>query len=422
MASLLNTSFFDGVAAAVKAISEAMRKGEKPEEQYYSFVDNVSVLIPEGIDLGTRHVVSVRDGKLDYFGFEVGLGGEQATDSIPIYRTRETIEKLAPALIDIPIVEGGHLDTDYAVPEHVIVGYTRTAKIIEIEDPATESTCAVAHEAEMIKPVPGLPDLSLGYKAKIRPYRDGFEQYDIIPHHHAAVEAGRCGGICSFKDEKTQENAMLNSLLKNKSKQSGKNPAPGKPRQFNDEGAPTLEEIAGTIGNFAEAVKRVPLDENVMAVIAAMQAVIDGAGAGDGGGTPPPANQEGGDSDTPPAGEQEQKDEDKGAGNGDKGKEDEKPFADAKQFHDAVAKASQAEVQRYMKVVSKAQQFLPENYDYSSKTPNQIMKDTLASQGYKNFSDEKLPIAFEMLRRDADYKTFGDEGKDPLDAVKDKEI
>ena len=98
------------------------------------------------------------------------------------------------------------------------------------------------------------------------------------------------------------------------------------------------------------------------------------------------------------------------------GKEGAKPkenFADSKAFKDAVESKSKkfadAEVKRYAQVVTKARNFLDADYDFSDKSANKVMADSLATQSTDKFEDSELPVAFKLLRKpNTDYSHFGD--------------
>jgi hypothetical protein len=87
---------------------------------------------------------------------------------------------------------------------------------VENIDNSNNSTIALQNEITLYKDKLEFDykQLSLGYKAKTLPSVDyDFEQIEIIPHHLAIVEAGRCGDVCEFKDEKGVKPMDLNELL-----------------------------------------------------------------------------------------------------------------------------------------------------------------------------------------------------------------
>jgi len=111
----------------------------------------------------------------------------------------------------------------------------------------------------------------------------------------------------------------------------------------------------------------------------------------------------------PNEGEEDMTDEGK-TGEEDKPKEN---FADSKAFKDAVEaksrKFADSEVKRYAQVVTKARNFLDADYDFSGKSANQVMADSLATQSTDKFEDSELPVAFKLLRKpNTDYSQFGD--------------
>lgn len=160
-----------------------------------------------------RTVISIRDGVQEYLGVELGI--EPLDKVFKIYRSPETIRKLKDALVGIPLIEN-HIEPDGHIPDEIKKGSILNSTEIENIDSSNNSTIAMQNEISLFKDKLEFPykQLSLGYKAKTMPSADyDFEQTEIMPHHLAIVEAGRCGDVCEFKDEKGVKPMDLNELL-----------------------------------------------------------------------------------------------------------------------------------------------------------------------------------------------------------------
>ena len=160
-----------------------------------------------------RTVISIRDGVQEYLGVELGI--EPLDKIFRIYRSPETIRKLKDTLVGIPLIEN-HIEPDGHIPDDIKKGTILNSTEIENIDSSNNSTIAMQNEITLYKDKLEFPykQLSLGYKAKTLPSADyDFEQTEIIPHHLAIVEAGRCGDVCEFKDEKGVKPMDLNELL-----------------------------------------------------------------------------------------------------------------------------------------------------------------------------------------------------------------
>ena len=177
----------------------------------------------------------------------------------------------------------------------------------------------------------------------------------------------------------------------------------GVKKMFYDEnGEISLEQVVEIATSLPEAIKKVPVDRlsELMAPMMEINSYMKEQGA-------MPAEEPVEDEDM------EDKDEDY---------EDKEKFEDSQKFKDAVAKAAEkqadkkarkiadTEIKRYAQVMGKAKDFLDADYDYGSKSANQIMRDALATQyGDQEFEDSELPTAFKLLKKPApDYSRFGD--------------
>ena len=166
---------------------------------------------------------------------------------------------------------------------------------------------------------------------------------------------------------------------------------------FDAEGQVNLEQIVEIATALPEAIKKVPVDQLVK-LMPAMQEIMAYA-----------KEQGAVTEEYPNEGEEDMTDEGK-TGEEDKPKEN---FADSKAFKDAVEaksrKFADSEVKRYAQVVNKARNFLDVDYDFSDKSANRVMADSLATQSTDKFEDSELPVAFKLLRKpNTDYSQFGD--------------
>jgi hypothetical protein len=367
---------------------------------------------------GIKNLISVRDGKLQYRGHELGLPDDNIYN---VYRTPDTIKAIKDSMIGLPVTNE-HVDTEQAVPEDEIKGNVLTSELVPLENRTTESTVGIKNTVNpdsglLAEVEAGKRQLSLGYHADTRPYKDGFEQYNIRPHHLAVVDCGRCGSMCSFTDkDKFNENDPNKTI-----KESVKMPTKRKPsfKDADENGEPTevqpatLERIAEIAALLPKAVGKIPLEKlnEVMPVLEELIAL-----AGDIS-TDEPLTEE----TTEETTEEKQPgmDEDPETEEEKKDKEEEKMFTDKAAFSDAVSK----EVNKHMAIIEKARGFLPETYSFTDKTPNRIMRDAIATQSNAKFADSELPTAFKMLQKSNRYKNFADSvADDPFNKIADKEI
>ena len=171
---------------------------------------------------------------------------------------------------------------------------------------------------------------------------------------------------------------------------------------FDAEGQVNLEQVVEIATALPEAIKKVPVDQLVK-LMPAMQEIMAYA------------KEQGAVTDEDPAEgmeEEELTDEEAAAKKEAEVAEEDKPkeqFADSKAFKDAVASAVKGEVKRYAEVVTKARNFLDADYDFSDKSANRVMADSLSTQSTDKFEDSELPVAFKLLRKpNTDYSHFGD--------------
>lgn len=284
-----------------------------------------------------RTVISIRDGVQEYLGVELGI--EPLDKVFKIYRSPETIRKLKDALIGIPLIEN-HIEPDGHIPDDIKRGSILNSTEVENIDSSNNSTIAMQNEITLYKDKLEFPykQLSLGYKAKTLPSADyDFEQTEIMPHHLAIVEAGRCGDVCEFKDEKGVKPMDLNELL-------------AKLKEMltdisDSDKALILEALAGIIP------QTVVMDEEKVIEI-------------------------------------EKKFED--AKNTAISK-----FMDSKAFKDAMLNYGNER----SSIVAKAKNFLDEKFDFKDKTNEAIMSAVVAAE-YPNesFKDAEIGVAFKLLK------------------------
>jgi len=338
-----------------------------------------------------RTAVSVRDGVLEYLGAELDL--EPLDKVFTVYRSPATIANAAYAMAGIPLtdehvsMEGPALDSGSRVESSVVIDQL---------DESTHSRLAVQNKLAVNDTLQLLlkdkRQLSLGYEADLVPHsRWDFEQINIVPHHLAAVPAGRCGPLCSFIDRKPDTPVKP---------QEGDTMKPKKLiKAFTDaEGSVSLEQIVEIATGLPEAIRKVPFDQLVK-LMPAMQEIM--SYATEQGAMPAEQTEMEMEGEDMEGEEKEMMDEEK---------EGEKEnFADSSKFKDAVASAVKGEVKRYAEVVNKARNFVDAEYDFAGKTANAVMRDALATQSTDKFEDAELSVAFKLLRKaNTDYSTFGD--------------
>lgn len=342
--------------------------------------------------LKDKTAVSVRDGVLEYLGLELGL--EPRDKVFTVYRSPATIANAAYAMSGIPLTDE-HISLDMPAPD--TGSMVSESFIIDQIDEATNSRLAIRNKLKISDSIGSVLEkknqLSLGYFASLVEHSKwDYEQVDIVPHHLAAVESGRCGPLCSFIDRKSIGDSMkLN-------------------RAFTDaEGAASLEQIVEIAMGLPEAMKKVPIDK-LQELMPAMQEIMTYAKA-EGALPEEEAEVESMDEDKPEDEMKDMESEEKPIED-EEMKEDEKKFSDA-DVQSLVKKESKkfadAEVKKYASVVNKAKNFLDSDYDYSDKVSSEIMRDALATQSTDNFEDNELDIAFKLLRKsDVNYSQFGD--------------
>lgn len=369
---------------------------EEVQEMTGMFTDAVAW---DGIE---KTAISVRDGVLEYLGAELGM--EPPDRTFTVFRSPATIANVASAMKAIPLTDE-HVDVGSSVVSPI--GSVVTAEMVDMIDEATSSKLAIRNRVKvgdvfLDELAKGKRELSLGYAARLIPHSVfDFEQRDIEPHHLAVVDAGRCGPQCRFIDHKAKE-AILPLH-----------------QAFHDaEGAPNLEQIVEIAQALPEALKKLPLDK-LAELMPTFQEVVAMGGAA-AGPEEPPVEEEVPTEDA--GGIPEEKEEIEDAGGIGKNPP---PFADSKEFKDAVLAASKSAVEAHTAAIVKAKDFVDEQYVFADKSTAAIMRDALAVvHGKTEFTDAELSTAFKMLKQPAsDLTDFGDRaagGK--FSQLADKEI
>jgi hypothetical protein len=352
-------------------------------DTYHGVFNDTAVYDPK-----ERTALSVRDGVLEYLGSELNM---QPTDHLfTVYRSPATIANTAVKMRGLPITDG-HVELD--MPPPTDGGFVSEAEMVDAADAATSTTIAIRNRLAVSDTLLAMVDagrreLSLGYHAELVPHGTyDFEQRALIPHHLATVDKGRCGPMCSFIDKKptTGDPKPMPTPAKTKLHKA-----------FVDaEGAMNLQQIVELATALPEAIKSVPVDQ-LTKLLPALQQIVEAAKA------VMPAEA--------PAEDPPVTDEEKAAM-----QEQQK-----KEFGDAVTAATQA----YGKVIGKARNFLPADYEFADKSANQIMRDAIATDTSETFADAELPLAFKMLRKpESRYQEFGDHKPNAkLAELKNKEL
>lgn len=342
-------------------------------------------------DVEQKTAVSVRDGVLEYFGHELGL--EPANKIFKVYRSPAQIARAAEKMAGLPLTDE-HVEVGPKVKRSI--GSVVSAEVIDFTD-GEGAALAIQNrlevKAESLPLLDKKRELSLGYEARLEPAIEyDFKQVDIVPHHLALVETGRCGSGCRFLDKSVKKESSEMDMAKMIE-------AVGK---FTDEqkkeflakitDAPTAAQVVELLGKFKA--------EEIEEIKEQIQKLIDPA---------------------------EDKDEDKDEDDKERVKDSKKVKDSAAleaRFQDAVTKATTEQVATTLAIIDRARQFLPTDYKFADKSGNQIMRDAIATQhAGVRFEDAELPVAFKMLRQ-PETKPFADFGRGNMGKfaeLKDKE-
>lgn len=349
-------------------------------------------------DVEQKTAVSVRDGVLEYFGHELGL--EPANKIFKVYRSPAQVARAAEKMAGLPLTDE-HVEVGPKVKRSI--GSVVSAEVIDFTD-GEGAALAIKNrlevKAENLPLLDKKRELSLGYEARLEPAIEyDFKQVDIVPHHLALVETGRCGSGCRFLDKSVKKESSEMDMAKMIE-------AVGK---FTDEqkkeflakitDAPTAAQVVELLGKFKA--------EEIEEIKEQIQKLIDPAGKGE-------------DDDK---GKDEDKDEDDKERVKDSKKVKDSAALEAR-FADAVAKATAEQVASTLAIIDRARQFLPADYQFADKTGAQVMRDAIATQHPDaRFDDAELSVAFKLLRQ-PEARPFADFGRGNMGKfaeLKDKE-
>ena len=298
--------------------------------QSISFTDNSS-------NAEKRTVISIRDGIQEYLGAELGI--EPFDKVFKIYRSPETIKELKDKLKDIPLIEN-HIEPEGTIDDDLKRGKIIDSEIIENLDNKQDSTIAIKNEISLFKDKLEFEyeQLSLGYKATTLPSaKYDFEQFNILPHHLGIVEAGRCGDVCKFQDQRGVKRMTLEELM-------------AKLKEFLDSSSD--EDKASLVKMLDEMFpkKETAVTDSEEEVAKKFEDAKKGAVAS---------------------------------------------FVDSKAFKDAMLNYGNERVS----VISKSKNFLDASYDFSGKSNEVIMADVVKAE-YPNesFKDSEIGVVFKMMK------------------------
>lgn len=408
-----------------RCVQEVMSQG-KTEEQAYAICnaaikDNKPMLFSDHIkvtfDESGKTLISVRDGVQEYAGIEIGLQPYDKT--FKVYRSAETIKSIVSELKNLPITDGHVELTD--IPADKIKGFVDASELVRYENIDLASTIAIKNNVKLHDNVVQLLDskneLSLGYFAETKEHDVyDFEQVNIIPHHLAIVENGRCGSVCKFRDERKNMDPKDLENEETKSTESEGTDA-GSAEETKDAETPVnLQRIAEVVKDLPEAVKLMSLEE-LTSLVPVLEAAINTARAATPNGQEATQDTEMEGAEETTEGEPEEVVTDE-EGDGMPSETEKKNFTDSQEFKDAVMKTSDERVN----VILKAKQFLDEGYNFKDICTTKIMRDALASQTKESFKDNEVGVAFKMLKKNKDYSQFADSKDNEWDKIKDKEI
>lgn len=327
-------------------------------------------------DVKKRQAVSLRDGILIYLGGELGL--QPIDKEFRVFRSPATIANAGLKMPGIPLTDQ-HVDVDIEVMS--AKGNVQSSEIIDFNDPDNDAKLAVKNVLEISDQFQNENrELSLGYTAELitsdNPNYD-FEQKNILPHHLAVVERGRCGPNCAFLDSKpiNKETEKMPVKLH---------------KVFSDEnGDMNLSKIVEIMTALPEAMKQVPL-EKVMEVLPALEEILNVARGVNA--SPDEQVSEETSEETSEVVEDEETEEVM-----DENPDDEE---EKKKFGDALIKAKDEAVKLHTQVVVKALSFIDNDHSLiKDKTTLEIQRIAVEkSHPNTKFTDEQIPVAFEMLQ------------------------
>lgn len=161
-------------------------------------------------DSGFMHVegVSARSGLQDYYGYELGLDGDEAMKIFWVYRPIDEVEKSLPTF-NGAVITNNHPENALVTTNDndLIKGNVSDAKgYINTDGEYYISNKAIITDQSLISDIlNGKRELSAGYTRDLlpesgtykgQPYQ--FVQRNIRCNHVAVVEEGRCGNACKL--------------------------------------------------------------------------------------------------------------------------------------------------------------------------------------------------------------------------------
>ena len=382
------------------------------------FSDNIKITFDEQ----GKQLISMRDGFQEYAGLELSLQPYDKTFSV--YRSPETVKAILKDLANLPVTDG-HVELS-DIPTEKIKGFIKDSSIVKYANNNIDSTLAIKNNITLkentVQLLDSKKELSLGYFAEtVEHDLYDFEQVDIVPHHLAIVENGRCGSVCKFRDERKEMDPKDAEQMKDAESTESEATETGTENQVEetkDADAPVnLQRIAEVVKDLPEAVKLMSLEE-LTALVPVLETAISTARAATPNGQEATQGTEMEGAEETEMSEQPAEEVSDKEGNPESEKEEKTDFKDSKEFKDAVMSAADYRVG----VILKAKKFLDEKYDFNVRT-SQIMKDALATQTKEAFKDAEIGVAFKMLKKNKDYSKFADEQtQSEWDKLKDKEI
>jgi len=347
-----------------------------------------------------KKVVSIRDGFQEYMGIELGM---QPFDKVfKIVRDQDDIRELADKLVNIPITDN-HIEPDGTIDKSLIKGFIDTSEAVEHRDVDTDTHVIVRNGVKlsdnMVQLVHnGKRELSLGYKAKLIPHDlYDFQKVEIVPHHLAIVDKGRCGDICKFTDGEKMKKEKEEQL------------------SFLDaDGTVSLERVMELAAQLPEVISKMDIKE-LGKLVPVLEKVMASAGMEV---APEPVKE----IEEEVIAEPEMTDMEMEASEKEVATKAVEEFKDSTCFADAQIKFADTRVD----VIEKAKPFLDGEYVFAGKSNDQIMTDVLgAEKPSEKFVDGEIAVAFKMLdRKDPieDYKNFGDKDVDKWATASKEEL
>ena len=339
-------------------------------------------------DFNERTVISMRSGVLEYLGSEIGM--EPANKVFKVLRTPATIANAAARMSGIGVTDE-HIDMDSPAPKDG--GTVISSEAIDAHEVESDTTFAIKNTLQLSdnlnEIVKSKKELSLGYFGDLEEHDVyDFEQKNIIPHHLAIVESGRCGQMCSFVDRKPilEVEEMLKFIDAN--------------------GKVNMQQIIDVITALPEAIKNVPVDQ-VAKIVPQLMLLIDASKQ-----VAPDLEDTADEIET--TDEEVEEVEIKDADEEVEEEKEKSNFADSTSFKDAVKIEAKKFADEAIKTIEKARTFLDDKYNFEGKETDQIKRDALATQSSEKFTDSELTVAFKLLSKNSKYSHFID-GKAPLD-------